>query len=550
MVKKGYTIMIHKTRHKAGHYLLRGLDFDGQGEGPTLLERDEQSLIPVLLDELTRQDGLAAIRRTLAQTIDDGFNDVTTRKLFQPAQRTFYLVLLEAACNEFGEPRLEPKQIESAGLVIRRIRHDNAGKPMRLPSGDFSEEGWLQDEGAPVGWLPLEYSQRDDDPEPVRRRPQLRAGHPEIDRQLAALTGDTSNLAESTVPLFVAPPTVCAAAKRTLLYGLLPVTSAEFSTTPTPPGPAQANALLDGLRPLLDPLFAPDGVLTLPLAGNVLALPADPIKGNGVAAVNNTVRALRLLLDLDAFGASVAANDLQRVLNGISLNGKRNDGSTFVARASDFLRNSAAHLSAHLDAALQATPPADPTTATLTWLVDAKPRAAIYTALSGLLQERSAALFNGQRRFEASRRRYLLRAFMRVRQPNGCPPLLVWSIARSAPFTIAPWYEGNNGTPPVQIPLPDPFDPKQRAALKKLKPNVAFAVPKDLFNFLQSNNLTKLFEGEKPSGAGLALDWICSFNIPIITLCAFIVLNIFLSLLDIVFQWMLFIKLCIPIPKK
>ena len=37
-------------------------------------------------------------------------------------------------------------------------------------------------------------------------------------------------------------------------------------------------------------------------------------------------------------------------------------------------------------------------------------------------------------------------------------------------------------------------------------------------------------------------------SIPIITICAFIVLNIFLSLFDLFFSWMLFIKICLPIP--
>ena len=46
------------------------------------------------------------------------------------------------------------------------------------------------------------------------------------------------------------------------------------------------------------------------------------------------------------------------------------------------------------------------------------------------------------------------------------------------------------------------------------------------------------------------LGWICSFSIPIITLCAFIVLSIFLSLFDLIFKWMAFIKICIPFPKK
>ena len=56
-------------------------------------------------------------------------------------------------------------------------------------------------------------------------------------------------------------------------------------------------------------------------------------------------------------------------------------------------------------------------------------------------------------------------------------------------------------------------------------------------------------EGEG-STEGWTIGWICSFSIPIITLCAFIVLNIFLSLLNIIFFWLPFLKICIPIPKS
>jgi len=95
----------------------------------------------------------------------------------------------------------------------------------------------------------------------------------------------------------------------------------------------------------------------------------------------------------------------------------------------------------------------------------------------------------------------------------------------------------------IQLPLID------GAFLRKLKPNVAFSMPEDLFNTLQKNPKDIVKGDDSPKGNfSLGLMWLCSFNIPIITLCAFIVLNIFLSLFDIFFQWMLFIKICIPIP--
>ena len=92
------------------------------------------------------------------------------------------------------------------------------------------------------------------------------------------------------------------------------------------------------------------------------------------------------------------------------------------------------------------------------------------------------------------------------------------------------------------IALPD-FD-----SLRKLKPNVAFNMPESLFNLLETD-LKGLTDGNKPPpGPSLGIDWICGFSIPVITFCAFLVLNIFLKLFDIIFQWMLFIKICIPLP--
>lgn len=168
----------------------------------------------------------------------------------------------------------------------------------------------------------------------------------------------------------------------------------------------------------------------------------------------------------------------------------------------------------------------------------------ILVQIKEILLGRLKELTAGQGRFDEPKRQYRLRAFVRVKQLAPCPPVTVWS-EYSEPFTIAPWYEPTD-RPPVRVPLPDFTD------LKSLgKPNVAFIVPKQLFNFLADNDPKKILKGEGSSGSGGGtLDWICGFNIPIITLCAFIVLNLFLQLFDLIFQWMLFIKICIPFPRK
>jgi hypothetical protein len=149
-------------------------------------------------------------------------------------------------------------------------------------------------------------------------------------------------------------------------------------------------------------------------------------------------------------------------------------------------------------------------------------------------------------RFDDVGRTYRLRAFVRVRRDDGCPTNLVWSGA-SEPFRIVPWYESGD-LPPVQVSLPDVT---KLGALKRLKPNVAFVSPENVFNRMRGMSLEDVMDKKSPpSDTNFGIDWICAFSIPIITLCALIVLSIFLSLLNFIFWWLPFVKICIPVPKK
>ena len=51
----------------------------------------------------------------------------------------------------------------------------------------------------------------------------------------------------------------------------------------------------------------------------------------------------------------------------------------------------------------------------------------------------------------------------------------------------------------------------------------------------------------QPCGGGAGIT--CSFSLPIITICALIVLMIMIKLLDIIFFWMPFFQICLPVPK-
>lgn len=177
------------------------------------------------------------------------------------------------------------------------------------------------------------------------------------------------------------------------------------------------------------------------------------------------------------------------------------------------------------------------------------PRAAAWhrdlrTRLKGLLNVRMDEMTAGVSRYDRSGALYVARAFVRVKGCDECPPELLWS-APTEPFSIVPWYEPS-GAPPVRVELPE----ATLDSLSRLKPNVAFRVPASLQSALNGMQVKKPLDVSKGGGGTTDLAWLCGFNIPIITLCAFIVLSIFLSLLNILFWWLPLVKICIPIPKS
>jgi hypothetical protein len=250
----------------------------------------------------------------------------------------------------------------------------------------------------------------------------------------------------------------------------------------------------------------------------------------------------QLTSEFDAFGTTPESQAIRTELQAISLTYKLQSGETTARTvpAATFLASASAML-------LQPDPPAGSVEMPASWpaLGDAA-RQRLAAALSAAMLARFAAVKGRPGRYDEPDARYVLRAFLRLKAEGACPPRTLWSDY-SEPFVIAPWYEGA-GTP-AQIPMPDPSD------FKKLKPNVSFLLPPSLQCML-GGSPKDMLEGKFNAacksgggGGGLGLGWICSFSIPFITLCAFIVLNIFLSLFDLFFHWMAYIKICIPFPK-
>jgi hypothetical protein len=517
-----------------------GVSRTGITDAPTILQRTDEDFIGGLLNELAGENGISvatdASRKKLAQERDRN----RVLRLYQPVHRAFHIALLEIACDYQGQyPRLDPEKIDSAGLVVRRVVYKG---------GREVAQGWMSAGRTIRGWVDFETNaQADQDPDAEIRPLALTTGNAEIDRRLmlsykAPLAGrpSVSQFSEAVETLFIAPPDVSAATRKTILYGMVPVTSTEKSEAPPPAAAFDKND--ETLRQHVSG-YLRSGVNTpfSSLAGKSFgyAQVSTPRPEPKSELGQFMLLLQQLTVEFNVFSGKPEAARLFNELNQLQLSFTA-QGRINKRGAGDFLKEAKAVL-VDGDGAGNATTVRMPDS----WPTASAAQATkLWDAIRPAMSARFEDIRPQEGRFDNLASTYRLRAFVRVKRDDGCPPKLVWSKP-SEPFRIIPWYE-TGPMPPVQVILPS----LNRDFLRNVKPNVSFAVPSDLANLLQGNDPKKMSDGEGKKADGLQLDWICGFNIPIITICAFIVLNIFLSLFDLIFQWMFYIKICIPIPKK
>lgn len=563
--------------------LLRGLDLHAEGDArPSLVQRSEIKFLDGLLADL-REGG--SFPRLAARSAGQGaalapalsyrqgrqqlllkarLAAVTAPvKLYQPVHRTFPFAVLEAACDLFpelgraGQPKLDRTMIESAGLVVRRVDAQTG-----------VAEGWLTDGVGLRGWVPLNEGDlgEDLDPDPRRRPRRLGTGIPELDAQLGLDRRPAATLSEQVEPLFVAPPDVCAAAGRTLLYGMIPTVSLEHTEAPAETLPPPRLDLATMRQLFADYLTPEGGIRAVPLRIDPLGVDFYQAQLLEKSAGDTFLSLLRWLNELDALEHPAAITALNGVTARLALD-PETSGLTLAApfervtirdtrglvrddfiqvRLGDLALTAATALrDSEVDLTTRATAPSG---YTLGWQIpDAAISDAALGALSDRMQQRTIEfkLLAGERRFDPRRGRYVARAFIRVRREPGCPPRIWWS-AYSEVFQIAQHWDHNPDVPPTIIPMPGL---PTRDALKAMKPNVAFEVPESLQNFLDANGMQNFLDGDASKGkGGLDILWICSFSIQIIMMIAFTILIIFAILLNIVFNWLIFIRICLPIP--
>jgi hypothetical protein len=143
-------------------------------------------------------------------------------------------------------------------------------------------------------------------------------------------------------------------------------------------------------------------------------------------------------------------------------------------------------------------------------------------------------------------------------RPN-CGPLMPPVVSDpTPPFQLAAFFEPNAPARPVRISLPFDLTP---AGLRKYAKNSAFVMSDAFCGMLdQIRQLTLVdlvmallpppLHKDLPKPKGPCIDGgiVCSLSIPIVTICAFILLTIIVNLLNMVFKWLPYFITCFPLP--
>ncbi|HTN54223.1 MAG TPA: hypothetical protein VML50_17570 [Anaeromyxobacter sp.] len=429
-----------------------------------------------------------------------------TPKLYQPAHGRFYLVAASLVCRQVGLPdrAVDPTRSESVSFVLRRLD----------PAGD--EEGWVAD--------PADATKR-----------------------VWSAAGDPTTLApgEDTFPLFPIRFTADGRGRR-LLVGLVPTSSREtFESAAAFAAPdAEGNPFVAEARArVVDPYRAlramqPGATSEIEKAEEDQRREASQFLLLDLADVLQA--RLPALWKAIGDGAPPAAGDPGGDLYALLGTGTEGPSARSWRSAAVAAWNGAAHIfkgdgqsGVHDDLGLGTLDP------------DALD-AALAKALGPLPAPAAAAAPTPVPKLEArGQTLYVLRC---VYQRPRCGPLRPAVLSQpSARFTLAPFFDADAPGRPIRIVLPDP----SIASLRRFKKNVGMVTNAALRK--QMARVAGLDDAMKGNfsapGSGIALDEICTFSIPIITLCAFIVLMIFLILLNLAFWWLPFLKICFPILK-
>jgi hypothetical protein len=454
----------------------------------------------------------------------------TDLKLYLPAQGHFYLLAATLVCRLPGLPEHEVATAakETVSFVLRRVDDEHPGR----------EWAWVDDPNAAKGksWQDLEQD----------------------------AVGSLAD-GEDLLPLFPVRYTSEDRLRR-LFVGLIPTSSGEAFKAAGALSPIVSAGAPDAGAPSADP--RPDALkakVTEPL--RTLGIPpADPQPTGAILAAMQAqqVEASRfLLLDLaeflhDNLGWFASSSWTQPSdTKGLTLWGQLSTSAQSSGGTSwrDALRTAwSERLTIMGDAPGTSTlnlnlthPGLTPnqlyTDVTTALPPAAKPPAGVAVSVQGDVAPEPPPVPKLDSRGASQ---YVLRCVYRRPECGALCPDVV--SAPSDKFRIASFFDLDAPARSITITMPVDTSIKD---LRKLRKNVSFLISHELRN--QMNRVTNMkdaLDGKFADGQNLDIGLICSFSIPIITICALMVLMIFISLLNIVFWWMPFLRICFPIALK
>ncbi len=479
-----------------------------------------------------------------------------------PVHRTFHLVCCEVVCNQLGKPALDPRRITSAGFVIRRI-------------GEQQEQAWMLEDGEALGW----------------RNAPTESGDPDVYRRLCAngvlqkRSSDPAYSGEQTHPLHALDNTDAKGKRHTLLFGFVPLGGFYY---------ARDMAALfdeDSQKQATD---AAARILSWPFgyrgAGKMVwhSRYAKPIE-DGISS-KAMFELLRLLVnsyhlgeqgreqnasleavceDLWFFDEHRLPAELRRVsydeynrklftpyrktsltayLKACFAQGGDNPLVAWIIRQEEKIDNAGG-----LDKVgdLDPLPSADGKSHLKdALLMDAADAQVLRNQLGQRFHDQTLAQAKEiplPKFAQGADDIYQIVPFVRALNDAG-KEQIQWADAksRSLAFRVAASFDPEASRPSL-IQMPSLRDLK-----RGLAKGASIMTPGDTFDMI---NALKLKKGVSPdllddSGPKLGIQWICSFSLPVITLVAMILLMIMISLLNIVFFWLPWVRICLPFPKK
>lgn len=455
----------------------------------------------------------------------------STLKLYQPSQGRFYLVAANLVCRRPGLPdrKIDAAAEESAAFLVRRlVPKTSGGQVDPTAAATFDEEGWIGDRQSGT-WTRIA------DPKKVA-------------------------VGEERLPLF---PVIFRqeGRRRRLLAGFVPAAAGEIYDRR--PSAASPDELTDD--PLGDERAAEFRAAVAPgftqLQGETDKVGIDLLREAFLFALLDLAdflekrlpKAWQALEGASAQGLSGAAEDLYDLLDTAAAGGKswrellvdvdtnrrsllsETSLSAFLAGtlSRTQIENAAAALvddedgeplGGHVADALEEAPAAATTRTTATTQTSAAAPAAPFLVLRCVYERPRCKAFR--------------------------PPVV---SAPTRPFRFAAVFDPDAPARPIRIPLP--ADTSLKGLRQYTRKGVSFLVSNALrkqmgrvagatLDDLDSGEL-----GEPGDDGGSGLGTICSFSIPIITICAFLLLMIIVQLLNNVFFWLPLFRICLPFKK-